>query len=62
LAALLETVVTLGDCALISAGSKAIVSANGPKKFVPNCSSNPSSVTCLARTRDDEHLSINTKK
>jgi len=27
-----------------------IVRANGPRKFVPNCNSNPSSVTCLVGT------------
>src|SRR6202521_4921100 len=50
LAAPLETVVTRGDDARMSAGINDIVRANGPRKFVPNCSSNPSSVTCRVGT------------
>jgi hypothetical protein len=44
-AAPLETVVTLGDSARSSAGISKAVSANGPRKLVPNCNSKPSAVS-----------------
>jgi hypothetical protein len=49
-AAALATVVTLGEAARCSAGINSPVSANGPRKFVPNCSSNPSAVVSRCGT------------
>jgi hypothetical protein len=44
LAAPLDTVVTRGEAARRRVGSSSVVNANGPRKFVPNCNSNPSCV------------------